>query len=265
MEQKRFEDTILEKDYRLIDPLYASLQNYPAPKAEQGVYLETRYQISRKLTITKAYLDTWKNLAFGLLNLRLQGEIEYRPVFPLRIRLKEKWQIKHQPKEVVATASKTKESTLRCFANLSQWDNLNLELRYGQVIFTGIRKYDNNILMDGGYLSCDWEHHFSPRLSVKGGMATWRTDGMSQWIFEDTGIDFLNGQGSRYFITISDRFSPGLQLRLKFRGKFSRYPHSEIYTPDKKFYYENELGIPVRDFTNFEDLYTWSLQLDYRW
>ncbi|MCI0474293.1 MAG: helix-hairpin-helix domain-containing protein, partial [Ignavibacteria bacterium] len=60
-EQLRFEDTPLEKTYRLIDPTYSLLQSFPSPKAEQGLYLETRYQISRQFTLTRAYIDIWRN------------------------------------------------------------------------------------------------------------------------------------------------------------------------------------------------------------
>jgi len=265
MEQRKFDDTMLEREYRLLDPLYSILQEHPAPKAEEGTYLEMRYQLTRKLIITRAYVDTWKNLAYGLPNLRVQGEVEYRPVFPLRFRFKQKWQRKHLPKDVVPTISRTSESTFRIYAYISERDNLNLELRYGQVGLTPTVKYGSDVLMSGGYLSTSWEHNFSPRLSLRGGVAIWETNGMSQWIFEDIGIDFLEGRGVRYYFTVSDHLSPNLQIRFKFRNKASEFPHSGIYRPDEGYYYAGSPSTPVRDFTHLENFYTYSLQLDFRW
>ncbi len=74
-EQVKFDDTVLEKEYRLLDPVYKQLVKYPAPKAERGTYLETRWQISRHFTLTRAYIDFWRNLAYGVNNVRFQGEV----------------------------------------------------------------------------------------------------------------------------------------------------------------------------------------------
>jgi hypothetical protein len=265
MEQRKFEDTELEKDYRLLDPLYAAMQYHPQPKAEEGMYFETRFQPHRKVTFTRIYLDTWRNLATNLPNLRVQGEIEYRPVFPVRFRLKQKWQRKHLAKEVVPTVSRTAETSLRAFAYITDRDNLSLELRYGQVGLTPTMRYGNDVLMSGGFVSGSWERNFSPRLSVRGGLVAWQTNGMSQWVFEDVGIDFLEGRGSRHFITVSDHLSPNLQMRLKYMSKVTEYPHSGIYGSDSGFYYEGQPGVPVHDFIDYQDLATYSIQLDLRW
>ena len=43
-------------------------------------------QISRQITFPKVYLDIWRSLPWGFDNYRFQGEIEYRPDFPVRFR-----------------------------------------------------------------------------------------------------------------------------------------------------------------------------------
>jgi len=265
MEQRKYDDTLFEREYRLLNPLHSYLQDYPAPKAEEGLYFETRYQITRKIIITRAYLDTWRNVAWGLPNLRIQGEIEYRPVFPLRFRLKQKWQRKSNPGDVVATTSRTSETTLRAFALLSQRDFFGLELRYGRVRLTPTLRWGGDMMMDGGFLSGNWEHHFSPALSVQSGIVIWETNGMSQWTFEDRGIDFLNGRGMRYYITVLDQLSPGLSLRFKFRKKNTELPHSGIYGPESEYRYGGGSAVPVKDFVDYQDEYSASIQLDFRW
>lgn len=264
-EQVKFDDTVLEKEYRLLDPLFKQLVNYPAPKAEQGTYLETRWQISRQFTLTRAYIDLWRNLAYGLNNVRFQGEIEYRPVFPLRIRLKQKYQTKHLPKSAWPTRSNTRETTLRSFVTLTQRDYFNIEWRYGEVRLTPSELYNGDLLMCGSYVAGNFEHNFSPSWDLRLGLAAWHTDGMSQWIFEESGIDFLYNQGLKYYASVSDRLSDNLQVRLGVRGKDTRYFYTGIYGPDSKYYYANQLTEPVRDFLDSRDLWHLELQLDLRW
>lgn len=264
-EQVKFDDTVLEKEYRLIDPIYKQLVKYPAPKAERGTYLETRWQISRKVTLTRAYIDFWRNLAYGVNNARFQGEVEYRPVFPLRIRLKQKYQAKHLPKSAWPTRSNTRETTLRSFATLTQRDYINVEARYGEVRLTPSELYGGDVLMSGSYVAANFEHNFSPAWDLKLGISGWRTDGMSQWIFEETGIDFLYGEGLKYYVSVSDRLSDNMQVRLRVRGKDTRYYYNDIYGADSEYSYDGLDGVPVRDFTDYRDLWRVDLQLDLRW
>jgi len=263
-EQSRFDDTVLEKDYRLLDPLYMDLQNLPLPKAEDGHYIETRYQITRNLTITRAYIDIWKNLAYDLNNTRIQGELEYKPVFPLRFRLKQKWQIKQLPKSILATTSRTEETTLRVFATVSG-DYLSLEARYGRVKLTPNEKYNGNLLMEGNYLDASWEHNFSDFFSIVGGVAVWDAKSMSQWIFEDTGIDFLYGEGKKYYLTFKDRLFENLSLRFRIGRKISEEPHTGIYGSGNEYHYDNGEETLIRDFTDTRDRMCYNLQIDVRW
>ncbi len=262
-EQSKFDDTVLEKDYRLLDPLYSDLQNLPFPKAEDGNYIETRYQILRNLTITRAYIDIWRNLAYNLNNVRMQGEIEYRPVFALRLRLKQKWQKKQLPKAVMATTSRTEETTFRIFATVAG-DYLSLEARYGRVRLMPNEKYNGNLLMEGNYLDAAWEHNFSDFFSIVGGIAMWDAKSMSQWIFEDTGIDFLYGEGNKFYLTFKDRLSEQISLRFKVRRKNAEYPHTDIYGSENEYYYGDGEETLVRDFIDSREHWSFNLQIDVR-
>jgi hypothetical protein len=88
---------------------------------------------------------------------------------------------------------------------------------------------------------------------------------MSQWIFEDAGIDFLGGDGLKYFVTVSDRLTDNLQLKLRARGKYTRNSYAGIYLPESGLTYAEQLGTPVRDFTDARDLWQVSMQIDLRW
>jgi hypothetical protein len=263
-EQKRFEDTPFEKPYRLIDPTFTALQNFPTPKAEEGIYLESRYQISRAITFTRVYLDIWRNLAYNLLNYRFQGEVEYRPVFPLRFRVKHKYQLKNLPKKTQATISQTHETSFRILASLTDRNFLSCELRRGLVYLVPSMAYNNEKTIWGDFLSATWEHNFSPRLGTEVGLAVWKCDGLSQWIFEDVGIDFLDGRGMKYYLVITQRPSKFLMFRVKLRCKYTEIPYTGVVN-SSELHYQNSTRVLLRDFKVNKDLFNLECQLDFLW
>ena len=262
-EQLRFEDTPFEKAYRLIDPAYSGLQDFPMPKAEQGFLVETRYQISRKITFTRAYIDVWRNLAWGMSNIRFQAEIEYRPVFPLRIRFRQKLQSKGLPKPVLSTRSNTSESSIRVMASLTNHDFLTGEVREGRVHLIPNPKYGDKASMSGNFLAVQWEHNFSDDFNTELGVATWLTRDMSQWILEDVGIDFLEGDGLRWYAALNDRISERLLIYLKCRHKVSWFPHTGLGSSEGVHY--SESPFPVRDFVSKDDAFGIAIQVDVLW
>ncbi len=266
-EQTRFDDTIFEKPYYLNDPLASQLAEWPVPKPEEGLYIESRFQLSRQVTFTKVYLDVWRSLAWGFDNYRFQGEVEYRPDFPVRFRLKCKYQEKTKMHDVIPTTSRTTEYTFRTFFLPSGSDYFDIQLRFGMVGLTPNPLYGDDRLMTGGYLSARWEHNFTENFSVLGGSTLWTTDGMSQWEFEDTGIDFLDGDGTKFYVTLKNNLSDNLQLRFRILRKDTFYPRNGLYRPDPddSFYYEGDPASPVRDFVDHVTDYGIRCQLDFRW
>jgi DNA uptake protein ComE-like DNA-binding protein len=262
-EQTRFEDTPLEKTYRLIDPAYAALQEFPMPKAEQGFFIDTRYQVGRQVTFTRVYLDVWRNLAWGADNWRLQGEVEYLPVYPLRLRFKQKLQSKELPKLVQSTQSFTLESSIRAMYSLTNWDYLTSEVRHGQVLLTPTMKYADQTSMSGDFVAVQWEHNFSDDFSGELGVAAWHTRGMSQWIFEDSGIDFLDGQGFKWYLALTDRLSDNLLFYLKLRQKLSDFFHTGLGASEGL--HVPGSSEPVRDFLTRENSVNIALQVDLLW
>lgn len=263
-EETRFANTLFEQDYRLIDPTFSALIDFPVPKAEDGIYTEMRYQISRQITFTRVYLDIWRNLAWSLNNYRFQGEIEYRPVFPLRIRFRQKVQKKYSPRDVLPTISKTSESSIRFMASLANNDFLTAEVRKGMVKLTPTMKYNGKTSIWGDFLAIAWEHNFSDDFGFEAGVAVWNTNGMSQWIFEDVGIDFLDGRGMKWYLTISDRISDYILLRLKIRQKLSEYRHTGLLGQENNVHFQNGEQL-ISDFVAQNNQYGLGLQIDFLW
>lgn len=265
MEQKRYDDTPFEKPYRLLDPLYSEIVNDPVPKPEEGIYVETRYEFNRYFILTKAYVDLWRNLAVGLPNFRAQYEFELRPIYPLRIRLAHKYQEKYRSRVTVPTKSKTNEFTFRIYALLLDRDYLDARIRIGFVEFPSTEKYKENVSIDGGYMSIGYEHNITKNLSIYGGYAIWTTNGMSQWIFEDTGIDFLYGDGDKFFVSINDRISENLFLRFKIRKKTEVNYFTGLEISGGDYHYEEDVPTYIKSFKESKTNYTLQMQIVWWW
>ncbi len=258
-EYRRFEDTPFEKPYALINPEYITIYDDPTPKPEQGIFLETRYQLTRNIVLSRAYLDLFENLSFGLFNTRGYFEIEFQPVFPVRFRYSEKIIRKYLPRATTSIPSNTIESSIRIFFYLSNYDALRVELRKGNVSFPAVAGEDMDL--EGGFLGFSFEHNFTTNFLLEGGIALWTTDGMSQWIFEDVGIDFLSGKGVKYYLVSSQKIA-NLSLRTKFRYKLTEIEHFGLYN-NPEIYYPDMPGKVVDDFINTENTIKISLQIDY--
>ncbi len=257
-EDSRFEDTPLERPYRLLNPLDSELSSFPLPKPETGLYIETRFQPLRQWLFPRVYLDVWRDNTDGLLNFRFQGEIEFRPVFPVRVRFRQKFQNRLNLRGLMTTRSFLDERNFRVYYLLPNRDYIGLESRFARVFLTSRPSYPETEIR-GGFVSLRFDHSFSERFKVKIGSIVWRTNGLSQWGFEDTGIDFFYGNGSKLFVTLLERLSPRVSLKLKFRYKNTIFPHwglseAEAHTED---------GKPVYGFSQREPLYSLLFVLDY--
>lgn len=259
-EQRRFEDTEFEKPYRLLNPLYAYIQYDPVPKAEEGFYVETRYQITRNLTVTKAYVDVWKNLATGLDNFRSQGTIEYRFSYPMSLSVRQKWQNKKLQKTSFYSSSVTNETELKLRFFLENDDYLSFSVARSQVLLSQREGKGSSELISGYYLSGRYEHKFSEGFSILGGMDIWNGEEMSMWEFEDMGIDFLYGHGIKSYFAARQRINENIFVRLKVR-------HDLFYSPyygSEELYLDGNLPMVRPGFDDVSsNLYLYVL-MDYR-
>ena len=90
---------------------------------------------------------------------------------------------------------------------------------------------------------------------------------MSQWEFEDTGIDFLDGRGHKFYLTVKQSLSDHLQLRMRVLRKETSFPHNGFYRPDPEdsYHYRGDGESVPRDFVDRLVDYGLRFQLDLRW
>jgi hypothetical protein len=275
-EGSKLEDTILEKDYYLSNPTLVDMYyNCPQAQAEKGVYFETRYQFSRFFTLNNAYIDLWERKSDARRGTRFQGELEFRPIFALRFRLKQKYQVKRDDDAVERNRSTSSETTFSIRSLLSKRDYISFEYRYTQVYMPPYTNLTNDpdaipangansigeaeTLIHGDYLAADYTHNFNAKLSVSGSCMFWNGHGVSHWDWEDMEIDFMGSRGVKYWVTFEDRVANNLYLSLKFRVK--HYQAQEI---DSR-YYNEDLTDPLyaRNVRNTE--HAIRIQIDYKY
>ena len=89
---QRYKTSILEDSYWLEDPVYAFLYTAnPQPQAEEGFYINSRYQFHRNITgILQS--DHWTRKADEAKYFRTVLSLQWRPIFKYRIYLRQKWQ-----------------------------------------------------------------------------------------------------------------------------------------------------------------------------
>ncbi len=244
-EDTRFRYTVLTRSYRLIDPLYANLANLPFPKPEQGFYVEGRYQPFARLLFPRVYLDVWKDKSDLQKNVRGQFQAEYRLINQFRIRYTYRYQNKSNPRYLGVSSTNLNENSIQFM------------IPYGGTFFTA--EYRSSIMkltergidfrtsINGSFLSFYIDRDVTSSLSIKAGAVVWATNGYSLWHFEDTGIDFLYGDGSKWFISVVERLSPRLGIRFKIKDKLTAYPHTGLLGRKVVDSQGNEVYLPFVD------------------
>lgn len=241
-EHERFNDTILEKNvYALTNPTLSDIYlNAPQSQPEQGIYFETRYKFDRFFTVGRSYLDIWERMTDGRRSVRLQTELEFRPLFQLSMRLRYKNQVNRYDDLAERGVSKTDEYTIGIRTFLSNRDFLEFEYRYNTVwsppytSLTNPAEPGNNsmagamTLMTGDYIGVNYTHNFNANLKLQGSFIYWFGHGISHWDWEDMEIDFMGDKGAKAWVALHSRISENMYLSLKYRNKT---------------YYTNELSI----------------------
>lgn len=247
---ERFKGTILEDYFRLEDPLYGmTFTNSSQPQAERGFYVNTRYRWADPF-ITTIEWDTWRRQGDMSKYSRFVGRLEYRLLFPLRFKLRHKWQNRESENLLDPSIFNNIETRMELEYRLSRFDQL--EFLYatsytqwpprgrlqGEPEATGANPISGNNAEPGWAWGAFFTHNFeNRRLKVDGGMFVY--DGFL-WFFEKSTFRVADGNAFRSWVEVTDRASDALTLRLRYvRENQLRNTAVDIRQ------FNDEVGLPV--------------------
>ncbi len=266
---QRYKGTILEDEYYLSDPIYGYLyDNSAQSQAEKGFYLKSRYKFIKDITANLEY-DNWVRQADGSPHCRFVTTISYRPIYPMIISMRHKYQARNDNNDLTVDAYINNEDRLKVTALLSKYDRIAIEYTSSSTRWPPRGRLSGNEEADGGSplqgsfaepghaINFLVEHNVSDRLELKASCLVY--DGFV-WIFEDTEFMVLDGRSVRWWVSAWDRVSERLSVYMKL----TMDQNADMSGLDMRKYNE-EVGGYV-DADNVKDYYFgFRFQLDFAW
>lgn len=267
----RYNGTTYEDEFYLATPTFAQLErNSAAPQAETGIYFETRYQISRPLLVV-AEIDNWTRVPDQADYYRWVGKFTYRPAWPIVLRLRQKLQGRWNSAPTQPAGFQTYENRVNLEYRLSRFNELELMYASGYTRFTprprlvgepdptGQSPIDAQTASPQEAVGLELTHNFSHSLKLK---TAWLMYDGFLWNFEDTEFVVVDGKSTRWWVSLTNRFSSALTARLKITGD-SPVTKTFVQARDGNSYPD---PIPGREFAGdniVKRAWSFRVQLDY--
>lgn len=224
---RRYKGTIFEDYYYLQSALYGQLYaSNPQPQAEKGLYLNLYYQMIRTLT-TRIEFDNWLRQADAAKHYRLVGTLDYRPIFPLSIQLRQKWQAREELNDLTANQYyKNLEFRGRLRLSLSNYDGVDLMYANSKLIVRPRPRVFGDIVLDGEAFTAGYTHNFNTQLKMSGSVIYYKG---FFWNFEDTQFAVMDSRRGalRWWLALYARLNSNLGVRFKYTAD-NHYPVSNI-------------------------------------
>lgn len=211
----RFKGTIYEDYYYLQSALYGQLyENSAQPQSEEGIYLSSYFQVNRNITLQTQY-DNWVRKADQAKQYRLVGTLNYRPVFPLRIQLRQKWQARDEENDISLRYFKNLEFRGRMDFRLSGYDNLSLMYSTSKTIVHPRPRVFGDMTLDGEAITGGFTHNFNQYLKLSGMLGFYKG---FLWNFEDTQFVVLDSKRGaiRSWWSLYARLNNNFSMRMKY-------------------------------------------------
>ncbi len=269
----RYEQTLLDSPYRLNDDLYSWLSlNTPQPKPEKGLFLSSRYRVSRNLIISGLDFDQWERKADGADMRRYTLRLEYQPIFNLRLRMRHRYSSRSELDDYDVRWFRSWETRWELHALLSHYDRLKLMYMTSNVNFPPRPRlsgtpdappsgsYDGvpgvgTAAMPAHAFQVSLEHHLSPLVKLT--LSSEMYDGFL-WNFEGNEFVVVDGRGFRNWFKVESRVSD----RLLFQLKVTR-DHNLPRTYLDIRQYGEEYGLPIESDYAPLDVTSLRMQMDY--
>ncbi len=220
----RYEQTLLDAPYRLDDDLYTWVEsNAPQPKPERGLFLETRYRISRSLVLSGLQYDRWQRKSDGADLMRYTIKGEYQPLFNLRFRVRHRYSSRSEDNPDDVRVYRNWETRWQLIALLSNFNRLGFTYMNSNVMFPARPRLGGTV--DPGAspgvgtagapahaFEARYEHNITPGLKLTFASSVY--DGFF-WNFEGNEFVLLDGNGFRNWLKVESRVSERLLFQLK--------------------------------------------------
>ncbi len=264
----RYEMTLLDAPYRLNDDLYTWLTTgTPQPKAEKGLYLETRYRISRALTLSGLSFDRWKRKADGADLTRYTIKAEYQPIFNIRFRVRHRYSSRSEDNPEDVRKFRNWETRWQLITMLSNYNRLQFMYMTSNVMFPPRPRLGGTADpgvgdpsvgtagMPAHAFEVRYEHNLTPGIKLMFASSVY--DGFL-WNFEGNEFVLLDGQGFRNWFKIQSRVSE----RMLFQLKITRDHNLPKTYLDVRRFGDPSGNDPDSDYTPKDDTIV-RLQMDY--
>jgi DNA uptake protein ComE-like DNA-binding protein len=242
-EDARYEQTLLDGNaFYLNNPYWAQLAiNLPQAKAERGWYANARYQFSRQFTLTDLSYDTWTRAADGADLKRGIVRAEYRPIFPVRLRIRHSLSSRHADRPDDVRNYTAWDTRFEMLANLSAYDQLHFLFSTSNVAFPSRPRLSadagggdtrNSTLgvagVPGRALQGALTHNFNRDLAV-----TFSTEIYEGFLYnyEDNEFVLVDGRGFRNWLLVRSKVSDHLACRIKWTHD-RQLPHTYLDVRD---------------------------------
>jgi DNA uptake protein ComE-like DNA-binding protein len=270
----RYEQTLLDSYYRLNDDLFSWLAaNTAQPKPERGLFLETRYRISRQLTIYGLQYDKWERKADGMDMQRWTLKAEYQPIFNLRLRLRQRYSSRSEELPEDVRTFRSWETRWELHALLSNYSRLKFMYMTSNVFFPPRARLSyppessppgtsetvhsglGTAAIPAHAFQALYEHNLTSWIRLL--LSTEIYDGFL-WNFEGNEFILLDGKGFRNWFKVESRVSEHLMFQLKVtRGHSLPGTYLDIRNYDEALGFDPEGRYQPVDWT------TYRLQMDY--
>jgi len=271
-ERNRYDQTLVGDEFRLYNPLYSFLsENDAQSAAERGFYFTTRYQLNRNFTINYLEYDNYYRKTDNTDQQRMTLSVEYRPIFPVRIRVRQRYSDRNGKGKDDVRDFKGWDSRYEGRFYLSDYDRLDFLYSTTTVVFGPRPRLSGSASGEttGGGLNTELGTRSIPAQAFQGRFTHNWTPGLSTtfsseiydgflYNFEDNEFIAIDGIGFRNWFMVRSRLSSELSWRLKYTVDFQK-PVTYI---DVRNFSENTP--PTPDGTNGKDtVNSFRFQLDY--
>jgi len=269
----RNEQTLLDSYYRLNNPYYSWLSSNTAqPKPGEGIFLQTRYRISRNLIINGLEFDQWKRQADGTDMTRYTIKMEYQPKFNLRFRMRHRFSSRSETNPNDVRWYRSWESRFEMITLLSNYNSLRFMFMTSNVWFPPRPRLSGHgdpadqgsyegipgvgtAAIPANAFQVKYEHHLSSGVRLM--MSSEIYNGFL-WNFEGNEFVVVDGRGFRNWFKVESRVSDQLLFQLKVtRDHNLPMTNLDIRRYGEAYGLEFESSYIPRDWTSYR------LQMDY--